>query len=128
MSLGHPECPDEVKRAKRAHWAMENKMAVVQMDDDAADGNDNSALQPHQSDEAYRHSSEARSMSPSLSGVTMSPKQSLLTGNAESAQTHVPSAINDESVNFACKARLVSPSFQEPGQLCRPHTRLPSTP
>ena len=52
MSLGHPECPDEVKRAKRAHWAMENKMAVVQMDDDAADGNDNSAMQPHQSEES----------------------------------------------------------------------------
>ena len=27
-------------------------MAVVQMDDDAADGNDNSAVQPHQSEES----------------------------------------------------------------------------
>jgi len=52
MSLGDPECPDEVKRAKRAHWAMENKMTVGQMDDDAAGGNDNSALQPHQSEES----------------------------------------------------------------------------
>ena len=63
-----------------------------------------------------------------LQGRYYSTQKSLLTGKAVSAKMPCPSRTKLSSRRFSCNFLLMSPSFQEPTQLCLAQMMVPSTP